>query len=628
LELIITATQLEELREWTLQEDGIERFAYLYCEPVDGRLLTREVDPIPADMCDVQEATAVRPAMEVERDRLGSAMEDGYVPIMVHSHPFSDVPGFSGRDDDIMEAYRDWIGQLYPDVPLGFAVVGHKGIETAVYVDPADESRDRLAIDVVGEWDLETPQELPRQEAAALVDDEQYDRSIRALTESGQRNIAESSVAIVGLGGLGSMVATQLARFGVQDFTFVDPDIVERSNLPRIYGATEADLDRHKVDVVGEHVVRANPDAEVSAFRGRVQDVPEFELASCDVIIGAVDRLTARLYCNELAIRHLRYYIDGGVAIATDDEGRVEDERGLIQLVAPGVSGCLDCLGRNDPEHLHLEDMDDEEIEADIQRGYLDEDVQTPEPAVTPLNGMAASSITRLFTKVVTGYTAPSDYLRFDGLTDELVAIGTHPNSECMTCSEGALLGTGELLADDDMLVSDSPIEFDQAGSDPLGSGELTSRTITAESNVSVSQSPMAQSDPDRAQQAWSSGTAAVSMDTSIPDDVGRGGTPAPSVGGEDAAADEPSPDGEANAGTGAAAHGDAPMTDSGTEIPVRSERDHAEADVDCSDELTGCSHAGRQRRARKDDRDRSTAAAIAVAAGAVGLLGLRWLTR
>ena len=491
LELILTAAQVESLRDWTLQDDGVERFAYIYCERQNGRLLAREIDPIPAKDCAVMESSAVRPELSVERDRLGGAMEDGLIPIMVHSHPFSQRPGFSALDDDIMESYRDWLGKLYPDTPLGFVVIGHRGVDTAVYTDPSEPRRDRLGVDVVAEWTLDTPLATPSTEPEVSVDTDRYDRSIRALTDDGQQQVADTTVGIAGLGGLGSMVALQLARFGVQEFVFADPDVVERSNLPRIYGATEADIGRDKVDVVGEQVVRANPDAEVRAYNDRVQDVPEAVLGECDVVIGTVDRLSARLYCNEFATRHLRYYIDGGVAIETDDDERVTEERGLIQLVAPGVTACLDCLGRNDPEHLRVEELSDDEIEADIERGYLDEDVRSPEPAITPLNGMAASSISRLFTKLVTGYTSPSDFLRFDGLNDELVDVGTPPSDDCITCEGDELLGVGEQTFETDTLVGG---DIDTASS-ATETEQAEARTITREA---LSQRPTT-SGPDDA---------------------------------------------------------------------------------------------------------------------------------
>lgn len=508
LELVLTATQVEQLRDWTLQDDEIERFAYIYCEPQNGRLLAREVDPIPAEDCAVMESSAVRPELSVERERLGDAMEDGLVPIMVHSHPFSQRPGFSSLDDDIMESYRDWLGKLYPNTPLGFIVIGHQGIDTAVYTDPTNPQRERLDVTIVGEWSLDSPLTTPSTQPDVSVDRDRYDRSIRALTDDGQQQVADTTVGLVGLGGLGSMVALQLARFGVQEFVFADPDVVERPNLPRIYGATESDIGRDKVDVVGEQVVRANPDAEVRAYNDRVQEVPEPVLAECDVIIGAVDRLNARLYCNEFATRHLRYYIDGGVAIKTNEDERVTEERGLVQLVAPSVTACLDCLGRNDPEHLRIEEMSDDELEADIERGYLDEDVRAPEPAITPLNGMAASLISRLFTKLVTGYTAPSDFLRFDGLDDELVDVGTHPSDNCITCGADELLGVGEQTFETDALVGGGG-DVDAADSDGDSSGSETESQVTARTITHASLSePAAASGSERASDPAASPTA------------------------------------------------------------------------------------------------------------------------
>ncbi|MCU4744385.1 ThiF family adenylyltransferase [Natronoglomus mannanivorans] len=483
--LVLTASQVQELRDWLLQEDGNERFAYVYCTESDGQLLATEIDRVPAEDCEVQEAHAVRPKLSVERDRMGAALEAGLVPIMLHSHPFSDRPTFSSLDDDIMESYREWIGGLYPDSPLCFGVVGHEGMDTAIYVDPGSEERSKLPVEVVGEWTLDVPLEAPTEPSAVAIDEGRYDRSIRALTEDGQARIADATVAVAGLGGLGSIVVTQLARVGVRDFVFVDPDTVERSNLPRIYGATEADVGRPKVDVVGEHVVRANPEATVDAYESRVQDVPEDALASCDVLIGAVDRLSARLYCSEFAVRHLRYYVDAGVAIQTTDEGEITEERGLIQLVAPGVTGCLDCLGRNDPELLRLESMGDDEIQADVDRGYLDEDISTPEPAITPLNAFAATVVTRMFTKLVTGYERPADYVYLEGVANELVSVGTHPSNECITCGPDGVLGEGVETVDEDHLAGGDAVELD-VDLESLGNtkvdNRIPSRTITADS--------------------------------------------------------------------------------------------------------------------------------------------------
>ncbi|WP_343230493.1 ThiF family adenylyltransferase [Salinigranum marinum] len=406
--------------------------------------------------CAVQEADAVRPALKRERDRLGQCLNRGQVPVLVHSHPWSRDPEFSERDDEIMTAMAEWLGGLCPESTLAFAVIGSHGMATAVYEDFGAGERRPLPVTISGDWKLSPPLDcMTRDAPTSTVDTERYDRSIRALSLEGQQRLADSKIAVVGLGGLGSVVATELARLGVCNFLLVDHDCVERSNLPRIYGAYEEDIGRPKVDVVGDHLQRIDTGIEVITRRCRVQDLSVSELWSCRVLVGAVDSLGARLFLNEFAVRHLLTYVDGGTAIKTDGtDDRIAEERGLVQLVAPGATACFDCLGRRDAEQLRIEQLGDAELQEEIQRGYVDADVRAPQPAIAPLNGVVASAITRTVTKVVTEYDHPADYLRFDGRSDELVSVTTHPNAACVTCGVEGVLGHGRPVVDEGALMS------------------------------------------------------------------------------------------------------------------------------------------------------------------------------
>jgi molybdopterin/thiamine biosynthesis adenylyltransferase len=502
MKLVTTAEQVRTLREWTIQDDEQERFAYLYCTRTDDNiLLARETVLIRDDDCDVQATTAIRPSLDVERERVGECLSDGLVPVLVHSHPFATTPEFSSRDDEIMTALADWLGALYPESALGFAVLGTEGIETAVYRDLGAGTRTHLPVEVRGEWALDQPVEAPSDATTdAALNRDRFDRSIRALSLEGQRRIADASVAVVGAGGLGSMVVTQLARLGVGELILLDPDVVERSNLPRIYGATDDDVGRYKVDVVGEHAVESGDEPTVVGYRDRVQDVPNDVLGGCDVIVSAVDRVSARLHCNEVAVRTLTYLVDGGVSISTDDADRIETERGLIQLVAPGVTGCLDCLGRGDPEQARIERMSETELEAEIERGYVDADIAEPVPAITPLNGIAASAVTRTVTKLLSQHDEPSAYLRFDGVTEELIPISTHPSDDCLTCGEQGQLGAGPSIEFDPAeLVSDSGEYSEQVeASDTAIETEATPIRITASTDrASVADGDHSESTPD-----------------------------------------------------------------------------------------------------------------------------------
>jgi molybdopterin/thiamine biosynthesis adenylyltransferase len=113
----------------------------------------------------------------------------------------------------------------------------------------------------------------------------------------------------VGLGGLGSHVAQQLAYLGVCDSGIVDFDVVTESNMNRLVGAVEADVTAAtKKIVVAERTIKAiKPDATVTALDAKV-GAPEVEavIAGADVVFGCLDRDLPRLQLTELCARYAK----------------------------------------------------------------------------------------------------------------------------------------------------------------------------------------------------------------------------------------------------------------------------------------------------------------------------------
>jgi hypothetical protein len=89
---------------------------------------------------------------------------------------------------------------------------------------------------------------------------DRFDRNVRAFGIKGQRRLGDVTAGIVGVGGLGSLVAEQLARLGVTEFVLVDPDIVEESNLSRLVGAYDHHVGRPKVTAIREHLWQSGTD--------------------------------------------------------------------------------------------------------------------------------------------------------------------------------------------------------------------------------------------------------------------------------------------------------------------------------------------------------------------------------
>jgi len=66
-------------------------------------------------------------------------------------------------------------------------------------------------------------------------------------------------VGIVGVGGIGSVIAEELTHLGVADLTLVDPDVIEVSNLNRVVAATFNDIGQPKVDVAARWIAALRP---------------------------------------------------------------------------------------------------------------------------------------------------------------------------------------------------------------------------------------------------------------------------------------------------------------------------------------------------------------------------------
>src|SRR2546421_13041054 len=81
-------------------------------------------------------------------------------------------------------------------------------------------------------------------------------------------------ISLVGVGGLGSVVAEHLIHMGFHEINLIDPDVLELSNLNRVVGAyyEDAEQKRYKVDVVKRHLTSINPKATVLACTRDVLD--------------------------------------------------------------------------------------------------------------------------------------------------------------------------------------------------------------------------------------------------------------------------------------------------------------------------------------------------------------------
>lgn len=266
-----------------------------------------------------------------------------------------------------------------------------------------------------------------------MPDTERYDRQVRFFGAAGQRHIAMSTVGVVGLGGLGSHVAQQLAHLGVLAYALVDNDQVSVSNLNRLVGATPADADAAvaKVDVAERYIRSIQTKARVNAIKDRESGSnARTALASSTIVIGCVDNDQARLALTELCARVKKPYLDISTEIAADGSwygGRL--------VWADDRTGCLVCRGELDQHALARAQMTDVQRRADDRiYGISRDDLGDVGPAVISINGVVASLAVTEFIAWTTGLRPPIPFLTYRGDLGTVTRRVDPPQPGCYYC--------------------------------------------------------------------------------------------------------------------------------------------------------------------------------------------------
>lgn len=198
--------------------------------------------------------------------------------------------------------------------------------------------------------------EVALTESAGPVETSQpaiWSRSWGALGETTARRLQELSVAMVGCGRTGSLVAEMLVRAGVRRLVLIDSDRLEPHNLGEMTAVSAADLGKPKVEVVAEHLRRqALVPVRIDALDRSVLELASLHaIKEVDWLFSCVDSDTARLAATFLAAVYLKPLCDLGTGIFLADPS-VTDRRlavpprqmgADVRLVLPGQ--CLVCLG-------------------------------------------------------------------------------------------------------------------------------------------------------------------------------------------------------------------------------------------------------------------------------------------
>ncbi|EZA60457.1 hypothetical protein DMN91_010697 [Ooceraea biroi] len=119
----------------------------------------------------------------------------------------------------------------------------------------------------------------------------------------GQRKIKDSSVLVVGAGGLGCPAALYLACAGIGRIGIVDYDIVEINNLHRQLLYTEASIGASKVVAAAESIARLNSRVKVTPYKIQLDSKNALDIIrNYDVVLDATDNVATRYLLNDACV--------------------------------------------------------------------------------------------------------------------------------------------------------------------------------------------------------------------------------------------------------------------------------------------------------------------------------------
>jgi molybdopterin/thiamine biosynthesis adenylyltransferase/rhodanese-related sulfurtransferase len=119
----------------------------------------------------------------------------------------------------------------------------------------------------------------------------------------GQKKLKNSTVFVIGAGGLGCPVLLYLAAAGAGSITIIDDDVVSLSNLQRQILFTTDDLNLSKAETAAKKISSLNPTIKVSYVRDRVTTENALTmLARADVVVDCTDNFPTRYLVNDACV--------------------------------------------------------------------------------------------------------------------------------------------------------------------------------------------------------------------------------------------------------------------------------------------------------------------------------------
>jgi len=259
--------------------------------------------------------------------------------------------------------------------------------------------------------------------SSEVVDSNPYSR-LMALKRMGivdnYEKIRDYTVAVVGVGGVGSVTAEMLTRCGVGKLILFDYDKVELANMNRLFFQPhQAGLS--KVAAAAVTLTNINPDVEFETHNYNITTVENFDhfisrLSSgsltsgpVDLVLSCVDNFEARMAINKACNELGQTWFESGVS-----ENAVS---GHIQFIQPGTTACFACA----PPLVVAANIDEKTLK---REGVCAASLPTT-------MGIVAGFLVQNTLKYLLKFGTVSHYLGYNAMVDFFPTMSMKPNPGC-----------------------------------------------------------------------------------------------------------------------------------------------------------------------------------------------------
>ena len=149
------------------------------------------------------------------------------------------------------------------------------------------------------------------------------------IKEEGQIKLLNSSVLVVGAGGLGNSALLSLATLGIGHIGIVDFDNISLSNLPRQYLYDYKDIGKSKALTAKKILRKKNPDLDIKVYPYKLDEKNARRIIKkYDIVLDCTDNFETKFLINDVCLKTRTPFVIAGV----------EDYKGQIMTCIPGES--------------------------------------------------------------------------------------------------------------------------------------------------------------------------------------------------------------------------------------------------------------------------------------------------